>query len=265
MSAEAQPNNPPARQGPPLGAPVTVAGPRRGVPRLLFPVVLLIVVAGLLIGYYYWYNNTFYVSTDNARVVGGLIQVGALNAGRIESLTVDVGSRVKKDQLLSIVMMPSVMSIAQDTPRMSYIGTDDLRVEVRSPISGDVVARQANIGDTVAAGQPIVTIVNLNELWVSANIEETKVGRVGRGQWAEVHVDALGRTFLGRVETISPATTATFSLLPQQNGSGSFTKVTQLVPVKIILDAEGQTLPLGGSVGVRIKVSDPYEWLPWHP
>ncbi|MCL5025865.1 MAG: HlyD family efflux transporter periplasmic adaptor subunit [Chloroflexi bacterium] len=248
------------------GGPAAPAAPSaRRLPPLLLPIVLVLLVAGALIVYRYWYNDAFYVSTDNAKVVGALIQVGALNAGRIESITVDVGNSVQQDQLLTTITMPSAVSIAQGTPKMSFLGTDDLRVEVRSPISGEVVARQANAGDTVAAGQPVLTLVDPNALWVVANIEETKIGRVKRGQKVEVHVDALGQTFTGHVGAITPATAATFSLLPQQNGSGNFTKTTQLVPVKIMLDAEDRRLPLGGSVEARIQVAEPARWLPWRP
>jgi multidrug resistance efflux pump len=249
-----------------MDTPFPVPARRRRVSWLLFPALCLIILVGVGIGYRYWYYETHYVTTDNARVTGTLIQVGALNTGRIEVLTVDVGSSVQKDQLLAMVTMPSVSSVAQGAAKMSFLNTDDLRIEVKTPIDGVVVARQANVGDTVAAGQTIVTVINPAELWISANIEETKVSRLRRGQPVEVRVDALEQAFKGTVDTITPATTATFSLLPQQNGSGNFTKITQLVPVKILVETAGQTLPLGGSVTVRIEIRPPQTRLPaWLP
>lgn len=230
---------------------------------MLVPMVLVFLVVGALITYRFWYDDAFYVSTDNARIAGALIQVGALNAGRIEGVTADVGGRVERDQLLATVALPSVLSVAQGTSKMGFVGTNELLVEVRSPLAGVVVARNGNVGDTIAAGQPILTVVDPNALWVVANVEETKIARLGRGQTVDARVDALGRSFAGHVETITPATASTFSLLPQQNSSGNFTKVTQLVPVKIRLDAGGYTLPLGGSVGVRIRVAEPDGWLSW--
>jgi multidrug resistance efflux pump len=262
------PSGPPVPAGLPVpGTPPTTAPrQRRGMSPLLFPALLLIVLAGAYIGYRFWYNETYFVSTDNARIAGTLIQVGALNAGRVERLAVDVGSQVDQDQMLATVIMPSVASISQGSTKMGYQATDDVRVEVRSPIRGEVLARNVSAGDTVAAGQPLFTVVNPDEFWVSANIEETKVGRLRRGQTVEVKVDALDLTFPGRVDTIVPATTATFSLLPQQNGSGNFTKITQLLPVKILVNSNGHTLPLGGSVSVRIKIREPQWTMPaWLP
>ncbi len=238
---------------------------RRGSRGFLFPLIVLLIFAGVFIVYRYWHDSAFYVSTDNARVAGALVQVGALNAGRVDSITVDVGSRVERDQPVAYIALPAASGVVQGTPKLGFPGTEELRAEVRSPISGVVVARQASVGDTVAAGQPVVTVVDPTSLWVVANIEETKVTRLQRGQAVEVHVDALDRTLPGYVETITPATAATFSLLPQQNGSGNFTKVTQLVPVKIAVDAQGQTLPLGGSAEVRIRVANPEGWTAWLP
>jgi multidrug resistance efflux pump len=78
-------------------------------------------------------------------------------------------------------------------------------------------------------------------------------------------MDALGFTLEGRVMAITPASAATFSLLPSQNASGNFVKVTQLVPVKILVSSGGQVLPLGTSATVRIKVREPVGGVPWEP
>ena len=77
----------------------------------------------------------------------------------------------------------------------------------------------------------------------------------------------MNRYFAGRVDAITPASAATFSLLPANNASGNFTKVTQYVPVKIAVDARGVVLPLGTSVEVRIQVREPGSEfpLPWQP
>jgi multidrug resistance efflux pump len=127
---------------------------------------------------------------------------------------------------------------------------------VRSPIDGVVVARQGNPGDTVAVGQTVLTLIDPSRLWVEARIEESKIPRVQPGQSAEVTVDALGQSLPGRVSTVGRASSATFSLLPQPNTSGIFTKVTQLVPVRIEVDYGQHPLILGTSVGVRIRVED---------
>ncbi|MCL5264377.1 MAG: efflux RND transporter periplasmic adaptor subunit [Chloroflexi bacterium] len=251
---------PPGQSG---GEQETEGKNRPRLRRILVPIVLVLVVIGAAISYHFWYDDAFFVSTENARVAGALVQIGALNAGRVDSVTVDVGNRVERDQVVATLTLPSVVSVAQGNSKIGFDNTSDLRVEVRSPINGVVVARQGNVGDAVAPGQSILIVTDPSSQWVVANIEETKIGRIKRGQPVQVHVDALDRTFSGHVDTITPATAATFSLLPQQNGSGNFTKVTQLVPVKILVDTQGQTLPLGGSVEVRIRVSEQEGWLSW--
>ena len=89
----------------------------------------------------------------------------------------------------------------------------------------------------VQAGQALLAIVPLQEVWVTANFKETQLRAMTPGQRAEVEVDAYGgRRYSGRVDSIAGATGATFSLLPPDNSTGNFVKVVQRVPVKIVLD-----------------------------
>jgi len=234
--------------------------------RLLWLVPILLIVAGisLTVGYRYWYESTYFVITDNAQVNGDLVQVGSLNAGRIVATHVEVGTQVRKDQELAVVAMPQQVTTPLGAqPRIDVTGSSDTLVSVRSPLSGVVAARMGYIGGTVAAGQAMYMLVDPRQVWIKANIDETKIARVHPGQSVEVHVDALDRTFAGRVEAVTPASAATFSLLPAQNASGNFIKVTQYVPVKIVVDTEGAVLPLGTSVEVRIQVQQPTGPLPW--
>ena len=149
------------------------------------------------------------------------------------------------------------------TPLLGETGTRDTQAPVRSPLSGVIAARLGSPGGTVSAGQPIYALVDPTRIWIRANIEEDKVGRVERDQEVEVHVDALHQTFSGTVEAVTPASAATFSLLPAQNTSGNFTKVTQLVPVRIAVETAGKILPLGTSVEVKIYTPHLGGWLPW--
>jgi membrane fusion protein, multidrug efflux system len=107
---------------------------------------------------------------------------------------------------------------------------------VKAPVSGVVSKKGINIGQVVQPGQPLVAVVQLDDVWVTANYKETQLTVMRPGQRAAVDVDALGREFKGKVDSIAGATGARFSLLPPENATGNFVKVVQRVPVKIVLD-----------------------------
>jgi len=236
-------------------APARRRRPRRASRLVVLAILVLALAGAAFFGYRYLQDQAMYVSTENALVTGTLIQVGSLNAGQVGSINVDIGDRVTNGQVVAMVTLPTALGVTTGgTPKMGFLGTDDQQVPVRSPIDGVVVGRSANPGDTVAAGQPLLTVVDPTQLWVQAQIEETKVGRVQPGQSVEVTVDALGQQLTGRVVAVNRATAATFSLLPQGTTSGNFNKVTQLVPVKIAVDYGQLPLVLGSSVEVKIRV-----------
>ena len=109
---------------------------------------------------------------------------------------------------------------------------------IRAPIAGRVSRKTAEVGQIVQPGQPLMAIVPLSDVWVTANFKETQLADIRPGQEAEVSVDAYGgRTFKGKVDSIAAATGARFSLLPPENASGNYVKVVQRVPVKIAIDA----------------------------
>src|SRR5580765_2735747 len=110
--------------------------------------------------------------------------------------------------------------------------------QVAAPSNGVVSRKTVEIGQYVQAGQPLLDVVPLDDVWVVANFKETEIRDVTPGDKAEIRVDAYpGRTFSGHVESLSPATGARFSLLPPDNATGNFTKVVQRIPVKIRVDS----------------------------
>lgn len=128
-----------------------------------------------------------------------------------------------------------------------------------APVDGKVGKKSFEVGMLAAAGQPLLGFVANNERWVNANLKETDMDLVTEGKKAYVTVDAIsGREFEGSVESISPATGATFTLLPPDNATGNFTKVVQRVPVRIKLqnltDHEIDRLQNGLSAEVKIRV-----------
>jgi membrane fusion protein, multidrug efflux system len=108
---------------------------------------------------------------------------------------------------------------------------------IKAPIRGVVSKRGLNVGQVVQPGQPLLAIVAIDEVWVTANFKETQLQDMRPGQRATIGVDAYGgREFTGKVDSIAAATGARFSLLPPENATGNFVKVVQRVPVKIVLD-----------------------------
>jgi membrane fusion protein (multidrug efflux system) len=127
-----------------------------------------------------------------------------------------------------------------------------------APIDGVVAKRWLLEGDVAAPGQPIFTVYRTDLVWVTANLEETKLGRIHLGDPVEVSVDTYsGRKFRGRVGLIYGYTASQFSLIPPNNASGNFTKVTQRVPLKVFLDDPAETrarYPLRPGMSVEIKI-----------
>jgi membrane fusion protein (multidrug efflux system) len=129
-----------------------------------------------------------------------------------------------------------------------------------SPVNGKVAKRWALKGDVVQPGQPIFSVYDQKEIWVTANLEETSLRDIRLHQAVIIVVDGFpDRTFSGSIFQIGGSTAAQFSLIPPNNASGNFTKITQRVPIKITVTEEpaaGNTpvelLP-GMSVEIRIK------------
>lgn len=107
---------------------------------------------------------------------------------------------------------------------------------IRAPFDGVVSKRSVEPGTTVAAGQPLFSLVDLEDLWVTANFKETQLKGMRLNQHATIHVDAFDREYHGSMASFGGATGARFSLLPPENATGNFVKVVQRVPVRINFD-----------------------------
>ena len=108
---------------------------------------------------------------------------------------------------------------------------------VKAPVDGIVSKKTVEVGMNVAAGQPVLALVPLNDLWITANFKETQLENMRAGQEAAISVDTFdGHEYHGAVESIAAATGETFSLLPPENATGNFVKVVQRIPVRIRLN-----------------------------
>lgn len=108
--------------------------------------------------------------------------------------------------------------------------------KIVAPVSGIVSNRTVEVGQNVAPGQELMKVINLDDVWITANFKETQLRNMKMGQRVTIEVDANGRKYKGKVDSIAGASGARFSLLPPENATGNYVKVVQRIPVKIVLD-----------------------------
>ncbi|MDE3113062.1 MAG: efflux RND transporter periplasmic adaptor subunit [Chloroflexota bacterium] len=228
----------------PSGAPTRA--PRRA--RRLVTVVLGVglVVAAAVAAYLVW-DDEHYVRTDNAAVAGDVVSVSSVAAGKLLTWNAYVGQTVRAGTLLGAIRVEGA----------AVPGAPATYVDVKAPAAGVVVQSTAVAGQLVSPGVPLAVVADVADLWVTANVSEQDVHRLRVGQRVDVSVDAIpGVRIAGQVEAIAQATQSTFSILPTSNTGGQFTKVGQLVPVRIRLDPEAMAagLAVGESAEVTIHV-----------
>jgi membrane fusion protein, multidrug efflux system len=108
--------------------------------------------------------------------------------------------------------------------------------KVVAPVNGIVSNRTVEVGQNVAPGQELMKVINLDDVWITANFKETQLRQMRPGQPVTIEVDANGRKYNGKVDSVAGASGARFSLLPPENATGNYVKVVQRIPVKIDLD-----------------------------
>lgn len=206
--------------------------------------VLLLLLAGGFAVYYYYNQSYYYVSTENARIDGQLITVNSVANGKITDWTGNVGGKFTAGQRLG-----GIQTAATPTSPVTS-------VDIVMPANGTIVQQNVIPNSFTAAGTPLAYAYNMDNLWVSANINETDMNNISANQTADVYLDAFpGTTLTGKVTQIGMTTAAQFSLLPQQNTTANFTKVTQVVPLVVTLDSyKGLNLIPGMSATVRIHI-----------
>jgi membrane fusion protein (multidrug efflux system) len=128
---------------------------------------------------------------------------------------------------------------------------------IAAPRDGIVGRKAVEAGQNIVAGQQLMSIVALDDIWVTANFKETQLKDMKLGQRVTFDVDANGRSYEGHLERISGASGARFSLLPPENATGNFVKVVQRIPVRIAIDPgqnQDQALRPGMSVTPRVHI-----------
>jgi membrane fusion protein, multidrug efflux system len=132
--------------------------------------------------------------------------------------------------------------------------------EIRSPIAGVITRKNVHVGNRIQPGEPLMALVPVDRLYVTANFKETQLTDVRVGQPADIRADIYpGFVYRGHVDSISVGTGAAFALLPPENATGNWVKVVQRVPVKVVLNEPqppDKLLRMGLSVDVTLDISD---------
>jgi membrane fusion protein (multidrug efflux system) len=208
-------------------------------------------------------------NADHARTelkrASALAQTGAisqqeLDAARAASLAADAQVAAAHDQIVAAQagLTGAVARVASARAARDQAALQLSYTTIASPLDGVVSRKNVEIGELVQVGQPLFAVVPLDDVWIVANLKETEIRGVAPGAHVDIAVDSYrGRHFTGHVESLSPATGATFSMLPPDNATGNFTKVVQRIPVRIDLDGPpdpAHPLRPGMSALVRIRV-----------
>lgn len=209
---------------------------------MIFGVLALMVSAIIGVGSYYWYENTYYVNTEDAKVTGDIFRASPQITGKLLEFNVEEGQMVQKGQILGRQEMNNL----PDTSLEMSI--------VRAPITGLVIKKQANVDEVVSPGQALVMLVDPDKLYINANLEETKLGKIKVGQPVDISIDEYpDKKFSGKVTSIGEATAATFSMLPTSS-SANFTKVVQKISAKITFEEYDLKLLSGTNAVIKIHI-----------
>ncbi len=126
--------------------------------------------------------------------------------------------------------------------------------KVLAPVAGEVT-RKVVVGLNVDPGEQLLTVIPLDQVWITANFKETQLQHMRVGQKARIKLDSNGRTYNGHVDSIAGGTGPIFSLLPPENATGNYVKIVQRVPVKIVLEpGENRDHQLRPGMNVEVKV-----------
>ena len=209
------------------------AGKKAKLKKILYPLLFAVVIIGCCTGYYMFSVNMNYFSTDNAKVTAKLYSVMPVTSGKLISWDVENGDLVEQDQVL---------------------GRQEVLPYITSPITGTVVKNDGAVNQTVSPGTPLAVVADTSNLYVGVNVEETDIMKIHLGQLADVRLDAYPhRTFKGQVTEIDPATQTYFTNTTSFSTSGTYTKVTQLVPIKVTIENK-EDLPLVIGMNATVKV-----------
>jgi len=185
--------------------------------------------------------NQAAVKTAEA-VVAAAEQAFQQSQGRLVQAKADLRNAQTAPQQVSLTDAKLKSAEAQVALRKARLEQAQLNLDytiIRSPVTGIVGKRSAEVGQNVSVGQELVDVVPLDDIWVVANFKETQLAHMKPGQPVNIRVDAYGRKWTGHVSNLGGGTGSVFSLLPPENATGNYVKVVQRIPVRIDFDRPG--------------------------
>ena len=202
---------------------------------MIIVAAIVILIAGLGIAGYLIYEGTYYYQTDNAKVDAAIYQLTASANGQLVRMDVSQGDEVKAGQVLARALNGPF---------------------VRSPVDGTVTDVKMQRGDYATASDVVVVIAKTSDMYITANVEETNIVKIHTGQSVSVSLDAYGRSFTGYVEEVNSVTSTRLAgSATSFTTSGTYTKVTQLIPIRIKLpDNVDLASIIGTNATVKIRI-----------
>jgi membrane fusion protein (multidrug efflux system) len=199
------------------------------------------------------------VQAANANADAAQAQVNAAQA-KLAQAEANWRSAQTAPQQIQVVRSRAASALADVQRKKADLDQAQLNLQytkVIAAVAGVVSDRTVEVGQNVAPGQELLKIIPLNDVWITANYKETQLREMKVGQRVTVEVDANGRSYKGKVDSIAGASGARFSLLPPENATGNYVKVVQRIPVKIVLDPgenNDQSLRPGMSVTPKVWI-----------
>jgi membrane fusion protein, multidrug efflux system len=185
--------------------------------------------------------------TDNAAVTAAKAEEAAAeqNVAEAQSRLLEAIARNESAQAgpkrVASTRARALSAVADQRQRKAELEQAELNLgytRVQAPVSGEVT-KSVVVGLNVDPGEQMLTVVPLEQVWITANFKETQLKHMRPGQKVKVTCDSNGRSYQGHVDSIAGATGPIFSLLPPENATGNYVKIVQRIPVKIVLESGG--------------------------
>jgi len=201
--------------------------------------------------------------TDNAAVTAAKAEEAAAeqNVDEARSRLIEAIARNESAQAgpkrVASTRARALSAVADERQRKAELDQAELNLgytRVLAPVSGEVT-KSVVVGLNVDPGEQLLTVVPLDQVWITANFKETQLKHMRPGQKVEITCDSNGRSYQGHVDSIAGATGPIFSLLPPENATGNYVKIVQRIPVKVVLEqGENRDHQLRPGMNVEAKV-----------